>query len=194
MTFSGQIVTFGVTFRVTLGETPKVIFFCHFRVTWNFSGFRGFWEVRIFLNLRPLSNVRVPLTNNNANANLSNNNRDCVQQLRMRYLQETTLCREKRVYTTTVAPLLSRSVARPRGRRAKKNHGVYHFPGKTREKGIHHRSGKKGIHHRASDPKKEKKEGFHGGGVYFCLPCFGPRLHNRSNLHTILAGMLRDVP
>ena len=24
---------------------------------------------------------------------------------------------------------------------------------------------KKGIHHRASDPEKEKKEGFHGGGV-----------------------------
>ena len=31
------------------------------------------------------------------------------------------------------------------------------FPGKTREKGIHHRSGKKGIHHRASDPEKENK-------------------------------------
>ena len=42
---------------------------------------------------------------------------------------------------------------------------------KTREKGIHHRSGKKGIHHRASDPEKEKKEGLHGGGVYFFLPC-----------------------
>ena len=26
-TFSGQKVTFGVTFRVTLGETPKVQFF-----------------------------------------------------------------------------------------------------------------------------------------------------------------------
>ena len=23
----------------------------------------------------------------------------------------------------------------------------------------------------ASDPEKEKKEGFHGGGVYFSLPC-----------------------
>ena len=31
------------------------------------------------------------------------------------------------------------------------------FGGKTREKGIHHRSGKKGIHHRASDPEKEKR-------------------------------------
>ena len=38
---------------------------------------------------------------------------------------------------------------------------------------MHHRSGKKGIHHRASDPEKEKKEGFHGGGVYFFLPCKG---------------------
>ena len=38
---------------------------------------------------------------------------------------------------------------------------------------IHHRSGKKGIHHRASDAEKEKKEGFHGGGVYFFLPCYG---------------------
>ena len=50
MTFSGQKVTFGVTFRVTLGETPKSLF-SHFRVTLNFSGFRGFWEVRIFLTL-----------------------------------------------------------------------------------------------------------------------------------------------
>ena len=50
------------------------------------------------------------------------------------------------------------SVCRPpRGHRAKKNYGVCHFPGKTREKGIHHRSGKKGIHHEASDPKKEKR-------------------------------------
>ena len=31
------------------------------------------------------------------------------------------------------------------------------FPGKTREKGIHHRSGKKGIHHRASDPTQKIK-------------------------------------
>ena len=51
---------------------------------------------------------------------------------------------------------------------SKKSYGVYHFPGKTRERGIHHRSGKKGIHHRASDPEKEqKKGGFHGGDVHF---------------------------
>ena len=49
----------------------------------------------------------------------------------------------------------------------KKSYGVFHFPGKTREMGIHHRSGKKGLRHRASDPEKEKKEGLHGGGVYF---------------------------
>ena len=48
-----------------------------------------------------------------------------------------------------------------------KGYGVYHLPGKTREKGKHHRSRKKGIRHRASDPEKEKEEGFHGGGVYF---------------------------
>ena len=29
--------------------------------------------------------------------------------------------------------------------------------GKTREKGIHHRSGKKGIHHRGLRPEKEKR-------------------------------------
>ena len=64
------------------------------------------------------------------------------------------------------------SVCRPTpSSQSKRSYGVYHFPGKTREKGIHHRSGKKGIHHRAPDPEKEKKEGFHGGGVYFFLPC-----------------------
>ena len=62
----------------------------------------------------------------------------------------------KKVHTTTAGPLFSRSVARPRGHRAKKLWCIP-FPGKTREKGIHHRSGKKGIHHRASDPEKEKK-------------------------------------
>ena len=66
---------------------------------------------------------------------------------------------EKRVYTSTVGPLFSQSVARPPRSQTKKSYGVYHFPGKTRDKGIHHRSGKKGIHHRASDPEKEKKGG-----------------------------------
>ena len=76
----------------------------------------------------------------------------------------------KRENTTTVGPLFSRSVARPRGHRAKQAMVYTIFLGeKTREKGIHHRSGKKGIHHGASDPEKEKKEGLHGGGVYFLL-------------------------
>ena len=39
---------------------------------------------------------------------------------------------------------------------SKRNYGVYHFPGKTRDKAIYHRSGKKGIHHRSSDPEKKK--------------------------------------
>ena len=39
------------------------------------------------------------------------------------------------------------------------------------DKGIHHRSGNKGIHHRDLRPRKGKKEGFHGGGVYSFLPC-----------------------
>ena len=62
------------------------------------------------------------------------------------------------------------SVCRPTPRSQSQNsYGVYHFPGKTREKGIHHRSGKKGIHHRASDPEKEKIQCLHGGGAYFFL-------------------------
>ena len=44
---SGQKVTFGVTFRLLWGRPQKSLF-SHFRVTLNFSGFRGFWEVRKF--------------------------------------------------------------------------------------------------------------------------------------------------
>ena len=52
------------------------------------------------------------------------------------------------------------SVCRPTPRSQSKNsYGVNPFPGKTREKGVHHRSGEKGIHHRASDPEKGKKRG-----------------------------------
>ena len=82
-----------------------------------------------------------------------------------------TLYREKKsIHHHRGTPLFS--VCRPTPRsQSKKSYGVYPFPGKTREKGIHHRSGKKGIHHRASDPEKEKKGGLHDGGVYFFLPC-----------------------
>ena len=76
------------------------------------------------------------------------------------------------------------SVCRPTPRsQSKKRYGAYHFLGETREKGIHHRSGKKGIHHEASDPEK-KKQGFHGGGVYFFLPGkkYNPKLRNKRRL------------
>ena len=48
---------FWVTFRVKklllglLWGRPQKSLFSHFRVTLNFSGFRGFWEVRIFLTV-----------------------------------------------------------------------------------------------------------------------------------------------
>ena len=38
--------------KLLLGETRKSLF-SHFRVTLNYSGFRGFWEVSIFLNRPP---------------------------------------------------------------------------------------------------------------------------------------------
>ena len=44
------------------------------------------------------------------------------------------------------------------------------FSWENKEKCIHRRSGKKGIHHRGLRPWKWKKEGFHGGGVYFFFP------------------------
>ena len=81
---------------------------------------------------------------------------------------------EKRVYTTTVAPLLFRSVARPRGHRAKTSMVYTLFLGKQGKRVYTIGPEKMGIHHRASDPEKEKKEGFHGGGVYFFLPCVRP--------------------
>ena len=64
---------------------------------------------------------------------------------------------KKSIHHQRGTPLFS--VCRPTPRsQSKKNYGVlYHFPGKTREKGLHHGSGKKGIHHRASDPEKEKR-------------------------------------
>ena len=73
------------------------------------------------------------------------------------------------VYTTTVGPLFSRSVARPRGHRAKKAMVYTNFLG-NKGKGIHHRSGKRGIHHRASDPEKEKRR-VCTVVVYIFLPC-----------------------
>ena len=70
-----------------------------------------------------------------------------------------------------MAPLLSLSVARPRGHRAKKKLWyVYQFLGKTRKKGIVPERSVCRIE--ASDLENEKDEGFHGGGVFSFLPCF----------------------
>ena len=51
-----------------------------------------------------------------------------------------------------------RSVCRrtPRSQR-KRDYGVYHFLGITREKGIHNRSAKKGTCHRSLKPRKRKR-------------------------------------
>ena len=67
--------------------------------------------------------------------------------------------RKKRVYTTTVGPLFPRSVARPpEVTEQKKSYGVYDFPGRTREKGIHHRSGKRVYAIEPQTRKKKKKK------------------------------------
>ena len=63
------------------------------------------------------------------------------------------------------------SVCRPTPRsQSKKSYGVYPFPWKTREYTI-------GPERRVytiepQTRKKKKKEGLHGGGVYFFLPWF----------------------
>ena len=97
---------------------------------------------------------------------------ECHVRAQKYFSAKNPFCRQpvkKSIHHHRGTPLFS--VCRPTPRsQSKKSYGVYHFPGKTREKGIHHRSGKKGIHHRASDPEKEKKGGLHGGGVYFFLP------------------------
>ena len=48
--FSGEKVTFGLLWKIPWGGPQKSLF-SHFRVTLNFSGIWGFWEVRIFLTL-----------------------------------------------------------------------------------------------------------------------------------------------
>ena len=77
---------------------------------------------------------------------------------------------KKGVYTTTVAPLFSWSVAQARGHRATKAMVYTTSLGKQRK--IMYTIGpKRRVYTRdASDPEKKEKEGFHGGGVYF-LPC-----------------------
>ena len=78
---------------------------------------------------------------------------------------------EKGVYTTTVGPVFSRSVARPQGHRAK-NAMVYTiFLGKQGKRvytiGPERRVYT--IEPQTRKKKKGKKEGLHSGGVYFFL-------------------------
>ena len=113
--------------------------------------------------------------NGNVHANVDTNNSECEgpthenigvsrqkgpetsPELRHEHCQENFITiGKKSIHHHRGTPLFS--VCRPTPRsQSKKSYGVYHFPVKTREKGIHHRSGKKGIHHRASDPEKEKR-------------------------------------
>ena len=90
---------------------------------------------------------------------------------------------ETRVYTTAKAPLLSRSVAQPRGHRAKKSYVVCHFVGKlvTRER-VYTIGPERGVYTvEASDLKKDKMRGFHGGGV-----CFFSSLNNKESLEVVV--------
>ena len=58
---------------------------------------------------------------------------------------------------------------------SKKSYGVYLiFLGKQGKR-VYTRGPERRVYTiEASDPEKEKKEGFHGGGVYFFLPCHWP--------------------
>ena len=80
--------------------------------------------------------------------------------------------REKRVYTTTVAPLLSRSVTRPRCHREKKYAHTISL-GKQGKR-VYNMGPERRIYTiEAADPEKEKEAGYHCGGVRFFLPCNG---------------------
>ena len=76
---------------------------------------------------------------------------------------------EKRVYTTTAGPLFSRSLARPRGHRAKKPTVYTIFLGK-RGKRVYTIGPERRVYTIEPQTWIEKKRGLHGGGVYFFLP------------------------
>ena len=78
---------------------------------------------------------------------------------------------EERVYTTTAGPLFSRSVARPRGHRAKKAMVSFIFLGKKGKRVYTIGPERRVYTIEPQTQKKKKKEGLHGGGVYFFLPC-----------------------
>ena len=74
--------------------------------------------------------------------------------------------REKREYTTTMAPLSQSKQAIVNTMSWGKQLWCIPSPWKNKRKG-HHSSGK-GMRH--TGPRPEKNNGFHGGGVYFLLP------------------------
>ena len=69
-------------------------------------------------------------------------------------------------------PLFSRSVARPRGHRAKKAMVYTIFLGKQGKRVYTIGPDRRVYTIEPQTRKKEKKEGLHGDGVYFFLPCF----------------------
>ena len=77
---------------------------------------------------------------------------------------------EKRVYTTTVGPLFSRSVAQPRGHRAKTAMVYTTFLGKQGKRVYTIGPERRAYTIEPQTRKETKKEGLHGGGVYFFLP------------------------
>ena len=93
-----------------------------------------------------------------------------------------TITREKRVYTATVAPLLSRGLSPdPEAHRAKKavvytislGKQLWCIPlGKLGERA--YTISPERVY-TIEVPDLREKEGFHGGGVYFYLPCINPK-------------------
>ena len=74
----------------------------------------------------------------------------------------STTGKKKSIHHHRGIPLFS--VCRPTPRsQSKKSYGAYHFPGKAREKGIHHRSGKNQEWPRQTKPKKGQFMNFSQG-------------------------------
>ena len=73
--------------------------------------------------------------------------------------------REKRVYATTVGPLFSRSVARPRGH-SKKSYGVCPFPGKQGKR-VYTIGPERRVYTIEPQTQKKKKKG--GSPPWWCI-------------------------
>ena len=97
---------------------------------------------------RPQLQFLIPEDKNNCSTEMGpfgvNLGHDCIAN-------GIVIVQGKKVYTTTMAPPpLSVCCPTPRSQ-SNKGYGEYHVLGKTRQKGIHHRSGK-GIYHRGLRP------------------------------------------